>query len=190
MLEFQEHAWWHHRWWYANPGLNRAVLEICTMPEEHQESNTWHRITTNQGVEHTSLYSSVSLSLTFSLFEAPSFLFLYCVFFLKGSELKVEIKKGFKTKSWTTRGVWKKPSAHLDSSSTHNALSGWLKRNGGFYCGGFSAASLESPEPPERGATAVLQTRPTSFIYFLWNIDACYERFKIMCLALSLLSNA
>lgn len=23
---------------------------------------------------------------------------------------------------------------------------------------------------------------PPSFIYFCWNIDACYERFKIMCL--------
>ncbi len=87
----------------------------------------------------------------------------------------------------------KKPLAHLDSSSTHNALSGWLKRNGGFYCG-VCVASLESLEPLERGATAVLQTSPTFFIYFLWNIDACYERFKIMCLASSgpatLFSNA
>lgn len=87
----------------------------------------------------------------------------------------------------------KKLLAHLDSSSTHNALSGWLKRNGGFYCG-VCVASLESLELLKRRATAVLQTSQTFFIYFLWNIDACYERFKIMCLASSgpatLFSNA
>lgn len=57
-------------------------------------------------------------------------------------KIEKERKKCLRQKSWTTKGVslppWKKPSAHLDSSSTHNALSGWLKRNGGFYCRVFS----------------------------------------------------
>lgn len=76
--------------------------------------------------------------------------------------------------------------AHLDSSSSHPALSGWLKRDGGVLLG---AGMLGIPRAPRslqasqaEQATAVLQTSPPSFIYFCWNIDACYERFKIMCL--------
>lgn len=74
--------------------------------------------------------------------------------------------------------------AHLDSSSSHPVLSGWLKRDGGVLPGagmrGIPRAPLQASQA-ER-ATAVLQTRPLSFIYFRLNIDACYERFKIMCL--------
>lgn len=69
---------------------------------------------------------------------------------------------------------------------THNALSGWLKRNGGLKCG-VSAGSLELCKALNRTATAVFQTSPTFFIYLLWNIYGCYERFKIMCLSLSCL---
>lgn len=72
---------------------------------------------------------------------------------------------------------------HLESSPTHNALSGWLKRNGGLTEGkrGFPRA-LRSIEPC---VYSCLHTSPTYFIYLLWNIYGCYERFKIMCLWLS-----
>lgn len=73
--------------------------------------------------------------------------------------------------------------AHLGSSPTHNALSGWLKRNGGLAEGkrGVPRAS-QSSEPC---VYSCLHTSPTFFIYLLWNIYGCYERFKIMCLWLS-----
>lgn len=80
--------------------------------------------------------------------------------------------------------------AHLDSSSSHPGLSGWLKRDGRVLLG---AGMLGIPRAPRslqasqaEQATAVLQTSPPSFIYFRWNIDACYERFKIMCLPFAL----
>lgn len=79
----------------------------------------------------------------------------------------------------------KKPSfstteeLHLDSAPL---LSGWLKRNGKVLLvagmRGLPWAPVQVSQA-ER-ATAVLQTNPPSFIYFCWNIDACYERFKIM----------
>lgn len=36
----------------------------------------------------------------------------------------------------------KKLPSHLDSSSTHNALSGWLKRDGGFYWGAMCSIAV------------------------------------------------
>lgn len=73
--------------------------------------------------------------------------------------------------------------AHLESPSTHNALSGWLKRNGGLTAGKRGVPrALQSIEPC---VYSCLHTSPTFFIYLLWNIYGCYERFKIMCLSLS-----
>ena len=67
--------------------------------------------------------------------------------------------------------------------STHNALSGWLKRNGGLTAGKRGVPrALQSIEPC---VYSCLHTSPTFFIYLLWNIYGCYERFKIMCLSLS-----
>ena len=72
---------------------------------------------------------------------------------------------------------------HLESPSTHNALSGWLKRNGGLTAGKRGVPrALQSIEPC---VYSCLHTSPTFFIYLLWNIYGCYERFKIMCLSLS-----
>lgn len=57
----------------------------------------------------------------------------------------------------------------------------WRGFTGGWYAWHpKSPCSLQASQAEQ--ATAVLQTSLLSFIYFCWNIDACYERFKIMCL--------
>lgn len=57
----------------------------------------------------------------------------------------------------------------------------WRGFTGGWYAWHPKSPRLLQASQAEQ-ATAVLQTSPPSFIYFCWNIDACYERFKIMCL--------
>lgn len=67
VLEFQEHAWWHHRWWYANLGLNRAVSKTCTMPGTNMKRTlqkiTWLHTRTSLSV---SVWSSICLVLHIS----------------------------------------------------------------------------------------------------------------------------